>query len=554
MSIESVPKEKLLSAFKEAVQTNDVAFQNAIAAELSKREQPEEYIPTNMKPSDIVEELMSGLGGALSTARGAGQEQLQAMQQGQINPRAALARTGAEGLIPAAVESFMGLGKAVRRTAGSLTPDVIEKPIGQLGLDTLQKATNFIENSDLAQEGLNLLNQSFSAFEDWKRSSPEAEEAGRTLKNIVDITAIALPATKVSPITTNIGPELIKTGRKQKIADRKQAVLEMLEPVIPEEGRGKVTTEGFLQTKTYNPSDIEVEERDVISSIPAIKPEKSFTYNARQLEKEIGNLREKLDNRIIAKGNPKADKKTISIELSNVLDDLLESPRIISAGSSPAFAKNIAQVAQDLLEKSDGTTLGLLNVRRDLDKWLKSNSPAVFNADFENAKRTVLREVRRVLNGNVAAAVPDVNVENLLRRQSLIYRGLDEILPKAQSEWKNAIGRSVVNTQRSLGIRVPQTAPGIAATAGIIGTASLSGIGPVLAGTGAAVFGAYQVQRMVLSGNAKIAVGKLISSVDKALKITENTLMRKQLKADRLVLIDFMNNYQEPEPVEDEAQ
>ena len=54
----------------------------------------------------------------------------------------------------------------------------------------------------------------------------------------------------------------------------------------------------------------------------------------------------------------------------------------------------------------------------------------------------------------------------------------------------------------------------------------MSGIGPVLAGMGAAVFGAYQVQRMVLSGNAKIAVGKLISSVDKALKITENTLMR----------------------------
>ena len=549
-------REQLVAGLQRAYQANDIESANEIANLLDKMDQAprEPYTAQNMAPSEIASGFAQDMAGVASRA---GERMSGIMEQrarGEMSPLGVPLYAVGEVALPAATEAMTSVGRAGMRTASTLYPDIVEEPV----VDAVRTTLDFIKSSDIYQTVSGFLENSLSDYEQYKAEAPEnIKREIRAFESLVDIGLLAMPSSKRPPFEGKIGDvgaELSRMGRRQQITNRKEAIADMLEPTVLEKGEGKVTIEGVLRSKTYNPSPREAEIIDVASLVPDLKPNKTFTENYNVVDAEIGRVRERLDSRIRNQGNPPIDKDAVVSELGELVDSILDSDEFALGGGIPSFVSAIFNRAKTLIAESDGTTLGLLNVRRELDRWIENNSPATFTGDFVNSKKLANGLIRDLVNQKVGEAVPSVDVSGLLRKQHLLFDAKDQLFIKKELEARNAIGRLLTNVQRSLGVRTPLTPLGIYGTGGIAATLYASGFAQFLTGSAALGAAAYGATNILRSAQLKKTLGALLSATDKALKATKNDQMVKQLKADRAVLVSILQNYKTTRDEEEEQR
>jgi len=530
----------------------------AMILQLPPEAPPQEpYTPSNMPMAEIGSELMSGLTTAVSEAGEAGDRIIKDYQQGVAGPRVSGMRMGVEAVLPAAGESVLAGGKALRRVAGSLTPDVIEEPlaeaalyVGREAVDKLQEVAQFVSESDELAPVLNKAKESWSAFQNFKNSSTANAELVRSAGNLFDFGLIATSPTKISPLLdkSNLGKDLTIAGLRQERKTRREGIKEMLDPIIPEDTKGKVILTGPLRTKTVVPDQLTEDSIDVLTRLKAIDPKATYTDNKIKLREAINSEAVGLINRIKAKGNPKIDKKNIMSRLEDEADLLLNSEEFAVAGATPSAIRAYFNVARQKIRESDGTAVGLLQARKEIDDWLEDNLPKALDFSGMNAKTLAVGKLRDVLNSTVAEIIPDLPFTNSLRRQHLMYVAYDTIAEKARGEARNAIGRSVVNIQRTTGVNVPVNFLGVAGTVGLMGQLISSGTASYLTAGLSAAYAAYIGAKIVTSAQTKKILGATLSGINKAIKATENQEMIAQLKADRLVVISLLKQKEETEP------
>ena len=448
-----------------------------------------------------------------------------------------------EGVLPAAGGTLMELGKAGVKAVGGLTPDFIEKP----AVDALQDFGNFLLETDSAQYALNLLEESFSDYQEWRGQSKENESVGRALEAALDIAAIATPATKIKPVIPDgssleaIGHNLTRAGRRQLLGQRKDLVQQMLAPDSLH-GKGRTTVEGISGRKVYHPDATETEVIDVVSSIKNVKPRASYTQNYYAITDEIAATTKRLDNLIDGAGNPKISKEDVLAKLQRLVDEANTTDPMF-VGDTKAAAGRMLTFAQKLIADSDGTALGLLNVRRDLDRFINSSKRGVFNPDYNSAATAARGIVGGTLNDAVSAAVPNVAVKGLLRKQHLMFRGADVVEEKMLKEASTVITRLMQNVSRKTGVKLPTTPLAIAATGSAAASLAASGVMPYLTGSIATAAGAYGLYKAALTPMTKKALGTLLVASGKALKAAKgNAALVEQIKVDRLVLISLLED------------
>ena len=555
MSIESLTSEELNTIFNEAVTIGDADIANKISDEVKRRETA--YTPSNMPMAEIGSELMSGLTTAVSGAGEAGDRIIKDYQQGVADPKVSGMRMGVEAVLPAAGESVLAGGKALRRVAGSLTPDVIEEPlaeaalyVGREAVNKLQEVAQFVSESDELAPVLNKAKESWSAFQNFKNSSTANAELVRSAGNLFDFGLIATSSTKISPLLdkSNLGRDLTMSGLRQERKTRREGIKEMLDPVIPEDTKGKVILTGPLRTKTVVPDQLTEDSIDVLTRLKAIDPKATYTDNKIKLREAINSEAVGLINRIKAKGNPKIDKENIMSRLEDEADLLLNSEEFAVAGATPSAIRAYFNIARQKIRESDGTAVGLLQARKEIDDWLEDNLPKALDFSGMNAKTLAVGKLRDVLNSTVAEIIPDLPFTNSLRRQHLMYVAYDTVAEKARGEARNAIGRSVVNIQRTTGVNVPVNFLGVAGTVGLMGQLMSSGTASYLTAGLSAAYAAYIGAKIVTSAQTKKILGATLSGINKAIKATENQEMIAQLKADRLVVISLLKQKEETEP------
>jgi len=485
--------------------------------------------------------LASGVSGAMEDYQ---QDKLQFSEY--QSPAATAAVLGVtEGVLPAAGEAVIGAGKAALQ---AVTPAFIEEPFVNGAVEAFGAAGDFIMNNDWVGPVLNMAKESLADYSNWKNSSEENQRKARVLESTVDVASIIAPASRAQFLTDgweDSGRKLVIAGDKQKFTNKQEGVTALLEPRNMGKGSGRVTEEGPLRTKTYNPTEQEQQTINVITGLPDIKPNRSATYNMNVVQDELGRATDRLNKRIAAWGNPKVDIKLIQQELDLDLNNLFKSPAFFGNKAVIAHAKRMQNLANKLVLDSDGTALGLLNARRELDRVLKANSPAVFDADFENAKSQAMRIIRNKLNASVAEAVPETDVLRQLKRQNLMFNALDTLTDKSNVEDLTAVARALTRLEKFTGLNAPSSVGGLAVTAGIATTAlAYSGALPYLAG-GAAVAGSmYALRAAQRSGTLKQTLGVTLTGLNKAIKTAEGALL-KQLKADRLAVIAYMQDARE---------
>ena len=291
---------------------------------------------------------------------------------------------------------------------------------------------------------------------------------------------------------------------------------------------------------------------NVISSVPEFNPKATFTDNFNAVEDYIGRQANQLTTGLSRAGNPKID-----------IDALIEDirTRAMNGLADEVYdrkgkARKIEQQLRLFRERlGKGTALEVLEARKALDRSLKKDSRSADDS-IATPSKAGRRAISEAAHEAIAAAVPDVAVQDLLRKQALSYRALDILDEKRRLEATTAIGRLGQNISRA-GVNLPRNPASQIATGYAAGNIVQSGVFPFLAGAGATAASIYGLGKAAMSAQTKKFLGQLLVSTDKAIKAAKSSPeMIQQLRADRAVIVSIIQDtrFTEPddEPVEEE--
>ena len=538
-------REQLIEGLNRAAAAGDNAAANEIAAMLDKMGEPESA-PDAMFPK-LTEATISA-GERLAGLAGTPEEKEAGLQPG----------------IPRAVSELVGsAGGMIIGAVQDVTPNVVEQAVSE-GLENLTEMAKvplepvirlgtLMGESDMAQEVLNTIQQSWSTHLARKESEPEYAATSRELEGLVDVGLLVTPAGKLKPVVATSTPllekgmDLKRAGRGQGIGDRKSLTRNILSP-IDGFGEGRTTTQGWLKKKTYEPTADELEMVNVISSIPEFNPKGTFTDNFNVIEDYIGRQANQLTAGISKAGNPKLDVEALISDIrTRALNGLADE-----VYDRKGKAKRIEQQLQLFKEKlGKGTALEVLEARKALDRALRKDSRSAEDS-IATPSRAGRRAISEATHEAIAAAVPDVAVQDLLRKQALSYRALDVVDEKRRLEANTTIGRLGQNISRT-GVNLPRNPASQLATGYAAGNVVSSGAFPYLAGVAGSAAAIYGLGKAAMSSQTKKFLGQLLVATDKAIVAAKGSpQMIQQLKADRAVIVALVQETRFDEPEEEE--
>lgn len=456
---------------------------------------------------------------------------------GELSLQEAMLQEG--GTVAGAALDVVGEGLAsAGRGIKEITPEPVQEAVGA-GFESLINALPF---KDEAIEALS------SGTEGWKSFSESNPRIAKDIESVVNIGMILSPAkmkVKAKPtLLSDAAKSLDSTAKRQILKKRSDFVGDLITPertkkVLTEEtSRTAEKGRGVFKRSVVELSKKEKEIADEVSKINSVTPKNSFQGNLNAISQENTKLARKLDkavgNRKVLGIHNKANKK-IDDAISLII---AESPVI--TGKAETVANKIAIKAKQIIARSPDTPKGVLDARKELDSWIKSQKgKKVFDPELEGALSVAVRSVRGALNDTVEAST-GASVKKSLKKQSLLYNAMDNLGPKAAAEANNAIGRLVQNMAQILPFRSKfVNEVGTVLGLGVVGSSVL--LSPYFAGgLGATVVG-RGVYKAAISPKVKQSLSAVLKETDKAIKASKDGDMIRQLRADRAVVRELVN-------------
>ena len=498
---------------------------------------------------DAVNSFMESFDKRVESARGT----RQAVREGRVLPEVgATMNTVALGFgVPIdVIAETIGTGVKV---VSLLIPDAVEKPV----VNAFATAANTVLSTSAGQLALQALDGGTEEYQRLKKESPETFKA---IEAAVNIPLLLGPSVFSKPVSNSIGSagtRIVNASDKKIAKTKEKFVNDLIKPVqtkkVLEEQLPRTRVEGVLQRAVVELTPDEKEMSVLLQSIPSVSYGKTLKHNGivirNNIYKKADDLIKKLDkqekNRIAATGaTGRVDVQQVSDRLIKDVQDLIETNPLIK-GQKPLqdTANALLNKTLQLLKDKPLTPANVLRVRQDLDKFILKNKGSVFNATDENALSVPFRTIRETLNSVVDEAVPSAGVKKSLREQTLMYRALDNINPKAAEEAATILGRTVQNitkvlpydSQRGLWL----------ANAAMLGTTAGTALSfpqliPYMAG-GLALTGLGRVTMgSAAPARVKKLFGQLLQATDKAIKTSKDATMIKQLHADRIYIADAL--------------
>ena len=440
-----------------------------------------------------------------------------------------------EAVAPALGGAVLEYGKAGLDVIGNLTPDEIEKPT----VEAIKGVVFDVAESDAWQGFSEAMTKGWKATVDFLDMNPNQK---RKLESVVNVAAFKGKVPPSSVVALK-GKNLSIWGAQGKRSKRDEGIFKMMLPTQKEmrtSDRGTSTTSkgGVI---TWTPSKIETQRLLELKKVPKFDPKAPYGYNVDQVLEHITKLSDRVIENIYANGNPKIRRKLTADILDANIDTLVETKGWKAMNGAMGQVTPLVSHLKDLIIKSDGTTAGLLQVRKDFDKWLKTYKPADIEGGLNNSRTKIVSLARKVLNEEIQKAIPDAASQSLLKRQSLLYQNLDVLGPKADVELLGVFGKIQHAVRDKTGITVPKTPASIAGNTllatGLVGTAWF----PQVAGA-AAVAGATMLTGNILrSPKIRSFAGASLTALSKVMAKTTDPIKLNLMKADRAVLVHYLN-------------
>lgn len=438
------------------------------------------------------------------------------------------------------------------RGLGLLVPDDVEDSIKQEMLNGIK----WIEGSPKAQTALQAINMGQEAYGAWKAENPQD---AKTLESVVNIGMAFVPGPKKAPVTSPVArttPSILDTAGRasSRLSGRmvKKRAATAAEDLIDTshiktkkkiKQRADNTTVSRFGSKVTTLSPEEKAVADTIGRLPLIKRKMSNAYyskNRSVIDKALNDEARRLEKVLKRKATPVS-----SVDLKQKLR--IDGGKMIADNKTMQSKKALADQFQfvedralDIFSKHEPNTLGLLKARREFDDWVTSvkSENAIFGEGAETAFKQSVNSARRSMNGLLNDMHGGQFVKQSLYKQSNYHRALDIIDPKADNEAISVIGRLAQNVHNVTKIHMPTTPLAAMATIGGTGTL-IAGYAPLL--SAAAVVGGTGLMtgKALRSPKTYKALGESLQLIDKAIKMSTNKEMIKQLRLDRAALIEL---------------
>ena len=440
------------------------------------------------------------------------------------------------------------------RGASAIIPDAIEEPVKEFASDSF----NSLMQSDIGKKAYEAVSYGSEA---WKWFKEENPRAAKDVESVVNIGLLFTPAkTRATAKPTIIGKARTKVGKAagKQIRDNrntfiKDLVLPKKTPTVLKSEVARTTEKGsgIFKTSVVKPTTRESKIIDEVLKIHGVTVKKSAQQNYTAINKTNIKLAKKLERDVL-----KSRASITVAESSQAIDDAVkviidESPIIV--GNLKTTALRVSNKAKKILAEHSETPLGLLKARKDFDNWVRTlpRGEAKLSADAAmEAQSVAIKTTRSAMNDLLNNKVRSTVVKRELSRQSLLYEALENVTPKAAEAANTAVGRAWQNTFKVLGIR-NKAIQSAAAVMGVGGLGAAAQFAPIFT-TGLAVAGAGTIAgKLLLSPKSKIFFGKFLKVLDEALLTSKNPSMIKQLRADRVLVIELMENSESTETNEE---
>ena len=433
----------------------------------------------------------------------------------------------------------MGAGTAgdiVGEAAKSATPDFIKNAPQKIAgaLDTTRAGKSVGDAGLTASNAVApLVNKAANAYGDFTKNNPNATRSLESIGNILNVLfgakgsaaaegAIA-PAVKgavnaVPPALEKGGTALVKNAAKQAEEAQNKFVQGLVLPkqtaAVKAEQVGRTTEKGIFKQKVVEPTAQEKAIAKEVGQIPGVSPKNSLQGNYNVIAKantaEAEQLIAKLKEKDVAIKPEEFDAK-----LNDALGELKEHPLI--TGDAETTATRVIDGMKKISAKNPMTASGLLQTRKDFDNWVRSlKGNGIFDPQRDSAASIAIQKIRQATNDFIESKVPDAKFKESLRKQSNLYRAMDNLEAKAAAESPNALART---WQKALDM-IPgknmlekEGALGVGGTAAYMaGSAGL----PIAIPAGAGL-GAYGLYKGVTSPFMQNLVGQGLTKGGKAL-------------------------------------
>lgn len=433
-------------------------------------------------------------------------------------------------LTPADIPKVVGVGvsqtaRAAGAVASSFLGGLIPESIKE-GAEDLYKQVQQTEGFQTAAQAIS---EGYEAYQDYKKVNPTAAEQ---LETIVDLTALFSPRPDLPTLPTKGAVSKAKKEASQAVRDSKtKGVTLLLTPDQPEL-TDIIEEKGILRKKVFTPSDFDNQVISTVTDMKGVKPNRSYTYNYREVQKEVAGAKAATDQMITAQ-NKKINSIQFTDDMESAIQQVLNDPLVRAApGDVQKELENLTEILMESVTTNGSDLVGVLSVRRRFDDLMNGFTGT------QNAKRIAGRTLRNVLNQTLKDNTRGDKLHNLLTKQFHGITALEEMLPKRNREGSNAFARISQNLQ-SIDL-LPSTILALTAT-GSVAVNQIGGPGPALLAGGLGL-GAYGTVKLMRPKNALRVYASLLSATDEALNTAGITAsMAEQLKIDRALIVDLMD-------------
>lgn len=284
----------------------------------------------------------------------------------------------------------------------------------------------------------------------------------------------------------------------------------------------------LLKAGKVEPTAGEAAVAEAVGDVPGVLPKNTIFKNLKAVNRGIATEGERLERALAAQPN-KIPREAMIAERKALEKRLAENPLLV--GDAAKVAKKVGAKAEELIKEHGATGVGMLRARRELDVFVKKQSPkGVFDPARESALTVAVKEVRQSMNSLIEKSSASVKVKESLSTQANLFRGAENISAKAADQAGSKIEQLRKRVSKALGVKEVAGA-----------SIAVVGIGAAVAAKAlAAGFIAVQAGKLIMSPTAKRGVAKLLQQSEKAIRKTTDPATISVLRADRSAVIDLL--------------
>ena len=537
--MEELSLQDLYTAFEEAVKTKQpqevvTEIQRAIEAKEAEEANKETY-------GQAVGRIASERGAKILDVLG---EPMSAADPTTSQPAKALRVLGGQVVGGAAEAVTEGLERAV--------PFVF---------DTAEELFSYLRETELGREFAATFDKGATAIAEWAQSSPTNQRLLETIEGAINLSALKAPKVPLP----SAGEPIEKTGawirgqaERSISKNRRKSIIEYLAPDVSKMSPDDIVEQGMFNTRRWNPQDQRTSDAiDYIdNTMPDFDPSKSAFKNRQLIDKRLKRLEGQVQTRLSLA--PRVDKKQIIGELeedlASLFDDALWKQKAEYSAASELF-----EIAADRIQKGKGTLSELLKLRRELDDYFGNSN---YTAAQVKAGQRSITQLRNKINSIIERESASVGAgfQEKMKEMSNLLIADEHLRPKIIEDMENSFRNIFKRGRRYVGSTIPGMAAAAAAAGAGVSFLS-SGTGLSLLAGGSLAGTATGVGYLALNRKSRKKIGQAIEYAGKARKAAEKAgdkVLVEQLKVDRLVLVEMLQNAniveEQPEEQQEEEE